>query len=558
MAFHLNLADLAFILKQIEIAERHVDSNYTQYTDGQGNPIGTLVPYGLRTVSGLYNNLTDITSGASGLPMPRLLTPTFQVAPTTSIDFDGGGPQPATTINGDPLLLDMNGPAPGGQTSFTTDYSQIGGYVIDAQPRLISNLISDQTVNNPAALIAALTASGSTDPYQDAGRYQDAVAAVEVALAAQSQAQQTLVNAQEALAQAQAGVDPALAQALAEAVLAAAQAQQSADTAAAHEQDLANVLDAAEAQLAAAQIALGAAAGDEQAAGVTAAVATAARETAQAVHHTNLGLRGQALLAYTDLAAHAALLADEAADAQTAYDTLVAAGASEAVISAAAAMRDAAQQASLQASVEAAAALDAFSAAALAAADSQVALTQATHQEQLALDAFQVAQDALAAAQNALAAAQQGVADADAAHGAAQEQAGAAQTAADNAAAQVANLQAQVNAQNQSVTDAQAAVDAAQLAVNTADAATVDAAQAVVDTALAIGLEFDLASNSIKIPNVMPDLGDTAPFNSFMTLFGQFFDHGLDLVTKGESGTVLIPLAPDDPLYVPGSATRAC
>ncbi len=41
-----------------------------------------------------------------------------------------------------------------------------------------------------------------------------------------------------------------------------------------------------------------------------------------------------------------------------------------------------------------------------------------------------------------------------------------------------------------------------------------------------------------------------------MTLFGQFFDHGLDLVAKGGFGTVYIPLQPDDPLYVPGSATN--
>jgi Ca2+-binding RTX toxin-like protein len=39
-------------------------------------------------------------------------------------------------------------------------------------------------------------------------------------------------------------------------------------------------------------------------------------------------------------------------------------------------------------------------------------------------------------------------------------------------------------------------------------------------------------------------------------LFGQFFDHGLDLVNKGGSGTVYIPLQPDDPLYVVGSNTN--
>ena len=55
------------------------------------------------------------------------------------------------------------------------------------------------------------------------------------------------------------------------------------------------------------------------------------------------------------------------------------------------------------------------------------------------------------------------------------------------------------------------------------------------------------------IPNTAPDEGLSAPFNQWMTFFGQFFDHGLDLVTKGGSGTVFIPLQPDDPLFVPGS-----
>ncbi|WP_223504069.1 peroxidase family protein [Pseudomonas sp. BF-R-24] len=58
------------------------------------------------------------------------------------------------------------------------------------------------------------------------------------------------------------------------------------------------------------------------------------------------------------------------------------------------------------------------------------------------------------------------------------------------------------------------------------------------------------------IPNQSPDVGLSAPFNPWMTFFGQFFDHGLDLVTKGGSGTVFIPLQPDDPLFVPGSPTN--
>ncbi len=53
--------------------------------------------------------------------------------------------------------------------------------------------------------------------------------------------------------------------------------------------------------------------------------------------------------------------------------------------------------------------------------------------------------------------------------------------------------------------------------------------------------------------NVTADEGLSAPFNSWMTFFGQFFDHGLDLVTKSEVKTeiVFIPLQPDDPLFNP-------
>ncbi|WID99329.1 peroxidase family protein [Bosea vestrisii] len=61
---------------------------------------------------------------------------------------------------------------------------------------------------------------------------------------------------------------------------------------------------------------------------------------------------------------------------------------------------------------------------------------------------------------------------------------------------------------------------------------------------------------NVHIPNFAPDEGLSAPFNSWFTLFGQFFDHGLDLVNKGGSGTVMIPLSPDDPLYVEGSNTN--
>ncbi|WP_141249798.1 peroxidase family protein, partial [Pseudomonas sp. ACN5] len=56
--------------------------------------------------------------------------------------------------------------------------------------------------------------------------------------------------------------------------------------------------------------------------------------------------------------------------------------------------------------------------------------------------------------------------------------------------------------------------------------------------------------------NTTADAGLSAPFNAWMTFFGQFFDHGLDLVTKGGSGTIFIPLKEDDPLFVPGGNTN--
>ncbi|WP_460894921.1 peroxidase family protein, partial [Ramlibacter monticola] len=53
----------------------------------------------------------------------------------------------------------------------------------------------------------------------------------------------------------------------------------------------------------------------------------------------------------------------------------------------------------------------------------------------------------------------------------------------------------------------------------------------------------------LTIPNVTPDVGLSAPYNSWFTFFGQFFDHGLDLVNKNPAEAVIIPLQPDDPLF---------
>ena len=98
-------------------------------------------------------------------------------------------------------------------------------------------------------------------------------------------------------------------------------------------------------------------------------------------------------------------------------------------------------------------------------------------------------------------------------------------------------------------------VAAARLAELTTARQNLDGADNDLMTLLeANGIELEGAN--IKIVNAAPDEGLSAPFNSWFTLFGQFFDHGLDLVAKGGNGTVFIPLLPDDPLYVPGGTTN--
>jgi Ca2+-binding RTX toxin-like protein len=142
--FNLNPSDLRFILDQIKIAERHAR------TASPLNPCGTLLgpnpnqipdgaqgeelPFGLRTVDGTCNNLLPGRSrwGAADQAFPRLLQPEFRDAET-----------------GDP-----DGPfGPAGPTA--TSYQQKNGTVIDSKPRVISNLIVDQTAANPAAVAAA-------------------------------------------------------------------------------------------------------------------------------------------------------------------------------------------------------------------------------------------------------------------------------------------------------------------------------------------------------------------------------------------------------------------
>ncbi|MBZ9793818.1 heme peroxidase, partial [Rhizobium sp. 3T7] len=118
---------------------------------------------------------------------------------------------------------------------------------------------------------------------------------------------------------------------------------------------------------------------------------------------------------------------------------------------------------------------------------------------------------------------------------------------------------AAVTAAFQSLTEAKAGGDPAAIAAAQTNFDTVaEGLGLTVVTSPGLDGQFGTADDKqvFEIPNIAPDAGLSAPFNAWMTFFGQFFDHGLDLVTKGGSGTVFIPLQPDDPLFVPGSPTN--
>jgi len=278
----LNINDLTHILKQIKIAENHTATG--QLVDHLGNPLNALTPYGLRTVTGEFNNLVTTTAGSADQLMPRETTPVWNSA----------GPNP--------------------RTGAPTSYQSLSGSVYDSQPRIISNLIADQSLKNPIAVISALSYVGITS-----GALYDSVTAA------------------------------------------------------------------------------------------------------------------------TD-AAKTAILAAEAAD--------------KAVAAADAALYAAADPVSGIAT--------------------SGPLFDARTEAALLRDAAYVARDA-----------------------------------------------------------------------------------AVAEATTELGLAgIEMQNGDLVMPNVMTDLGSTAPLNGFMTIFGQFFDHGLTSINKGGSGTVFIPLQPDDPLYVPGSPTN--
>ncbi len=141
-SFSVNVHDLEFILRQIKIAEAHAGEDGVggislrqaiQNEYGVSALDAALVPFGLRTVDGRFNNLlpSNVDYGASDTAFPRLTTPVY--------NFEN---------DEDPFFGVTN-----------TDYGQSGN-VVDTDPRTISNLIVDQTAANPAAILAALKVNG--------------------------------------------------------------------------------------------------------------------------------------------------------------------------------------------------------------------------------------------------------------------------------------------------------------------------------------------------------------------------------------------------------------
>ena len=67
-------------------------------------------------------------------------------------------------------------------------------------------------------------------------------------------------------------------------------------------------------------------------------------------------------------------------------------------------------------------------------------------------------------------------------------------------------------------------------------------------TETAVNAQTGAPTTVYQIPNITPDYNVSAGYNSWFTLFGQFFDHGLDLIPKA-GAQVLIPLQVEDSLY---------
>ena len=177
--FTVTQLDLDFILKQIKIAEASTNP-ITGAAENLRTLVGSpLLPYGLRTVDGTWNNLLPGQErfGAADNIMPRLVAANLQSADNVPAAF-----------------------LPPGSPPVSTSYTQTTGNVFDSQPRVASNLISDQTANNPAAVAAALQLAGHANPFAEATVIAGLNTPVQASLAAIQTARAHILAA---------GIDPA-------------------------------------------------------------------------------------------------------------------------------------------------------------------------------------------------------------------------------------------------------------------------------------------------------------------------------------------------------------
>ena len=483
----LNRNDLDFILKQIKIAEAHTAAinggadPRTALAELVSNP---LLPYGLRTVDGSYNNFQPNMThlGSSDQTMVRLLTPNYAPA----------------EIN----------PRNGQQTS----YADPSGTVYDSQPRLISNIVADQSLDNPAAIAGAL-ASVDIKGAEALGIVRTVMDLQAVARAAHAAVATAAANAAAAVAAANVVV--------ANAQAAQATAQATYDAAVVVQSGAAQALASANAALASAIAARDAHAPVVASAQAAAATALAASQAAAAAVSNATDARN---VAFANLA-----LAEQAESAAlAAFQNNPTPANSALYIEAVDAREDAeiAYNLAVENLEDASAALTAAQAEHTTAV---VALQDAVAEQQNLTSAVDSAQSTAASASSALA-------SADAALGLA-----------------AGDLADATDALNDAIA-VRDAIPTGSAATAAAEAAAAAADAAVIDELSSHGVTMD--GDNVFIKNVAADLGDTASFNGFMTIFGQFFDHGLDLTSKGGSGNVIIPLQPDDPLYVVGSQTN--
>jgi putative cell wall-binding protein len=158
-SFRLIPADLEFMLRQIEIAEAHAAGGQLLCDDPTDTSYKCVpdpaLPYGLRTVDGSFNNLIEGQQffGAADQPFPRLADPYWRDADPAA---PGAPPNPAGAT--DPC----DDPASTCYRMFAPD-----SFVYDSHPREISNLIVDQSTNNPAALNHIDAGTGQQVPGSD-------------------------------------------------------------------------------------------------------------------------------------------------------------------------------------------------------------------------------------------------------------------------------------------------------------------------------------------------------------------------------------------------------